>query len=144
MDLEGQLPMGKRRYWLTDSTTGNMVVQSVAFSLLLHLEAPMLEFVGASATTAEILMIAEGGSHDCRSASLGGLERSTALEERSPRSKPNLPGLPLSRAQPTRAGPPKNLHLESVAIVLPIYSVELARTQNPFPKPCHRLTNQVN
>jgi hypothetical protein len=57
-----------------------MVVQSVdaedLFSLLLHLEAPGLNLL------VHQLQLSEGGSHDCRSASLGGLERSVALEER--------------------------------------------------------------
>ncbi len=76
-------------------------------------------------------------SHDYRSASLGGLERFAALEERrsarrlrsfqSPRSKPDLPGLPLSRAQPARAGPPSF----RIRCHCPAYSAELAGTQNP-------------
>jgi hypothetical protein len=100
----------------------------------------MLESVGASAVAAEILMIA----------SLGGLERSATLEERrsarrlrsfqSPRSKPDLPSLPLSHAQPARAGPPSF----RIRCHRPAYSAELAGTQNPLPKPCHRLTDQVN
>ncbi len=49
--------MGKRRCWSAGSIAGSMVVQSVAFSLLLHLEAPRLESTGASAVTAGILMI---------------------------------------------------------------------------------------
>jgi hypothetical protein len=76
------------------------------------------------------------------------VERSTVLEERrfarrfrsfqSPRSKLDLPGLPLFRAQPARAGPPSF----KIRCHRPAYNVELARTQNPLPKPYHRLTNR--
>jgi hypothetical protein len=44
----------------------------------------------------------------------------------------DLPGLPLSRAQPTRAGPLENLHLESVATVLPI-ALNSREHKTPFP-----------
>ncbi len=52
-----QPPVGKRRCWSVGSAAGSMVVQSVdaedLFSLLLHLEAPMLESAGATATAAK-------------------------------------------------------------------------------------------
>jgi len=76
------------------------------------------------------------------------VERSATLEERksarrlrsfqSLRSKLDLPGLPLSRAQPACAGPPSF----RIRCHRPAYNAELVRTQNPLPKPRHRLINK--
>jgi hypothetical protein len=56
MDLEGLAPCGKKEVLSVGFVTGNMVIQFVdaedLFSLFLHLEAPRLEFVGASTVAA--------------------------------------------------------------------------------------------
>jgi hypothetical protein len=62
----------------------------------------------------------------------------------SPRSKPDLPGLPLSRAQSARAGPLENLHSESAATVLPT-ALSSREHKTPFPSPVtDKFTDQVN
>jgi len=66
--------------------------------------------------------------------------RSQWKELLEPWSKLDLFGLSLSCAQAVCAGPPSfRIHCHH-----PAYSAELAETQNPLPKPHHRLTDQVN
>jgi hypothetical protein len=137
MDLEGPAPCGKKEElvswfccWQYGSTVGKI---SLAFC--------------SQAWICWCISCSCRNSHDCRSASLGGLEKSAALEERrsarrlisfqSPRSIPNILGLPLSCAQPACASPPSF----RIRCHRPAYSAELAGTQNPLPKPCHWLTD---
>jgi hypothetical protein len=138
MDLEGPAPGGKKEVlvsWFCYQQYGNTICR---ISLAFYSKAWIYWCISCNCRN----------SHFCRSASLGGLERSAALEERrstrrlksfqSPRSKPDLPGLPLSRAQPARAGPPSF----RIRCHRPAYSAELAGTQNPLPKPCHWLIDR--
>jgi len=73
--------------------------------------------------------------------SLGGEEICQEAQKLpEPPIKTSSPGMPLSRAQPARASPPSfKIRCHHLA-----YSVELVGTQNPLPKPCHKLTDQVN
>jgi hypothetical protein len=124
MDLEGPAPYGKKEVlvsWFCCWQYGSTVCRiSLAFC--------------SQAWICWCISCSYRNSHDCRSASLGGLERSAALEERrsarrlrsfqSPRLKPDLLGLPLSRAQPARAGPPSF----RIRWHRPAYNAELAGT----------------